>query len=124
MNPTDALRAAHAYLNAWNTTDPAQREQALSRDWCADARYADPLMQGSSAADIHGLIGAVQAKFPGFRFQLLGTPDGHGEHLRLRWALGPEGVPAADAPIEGSDCIRLKDGRIQEVIGFLDRVPA
>ena len=121
MNTFDATRTAHAYLNAWNATDPVQREQALARDWSTDARYVDPLMRGDSAADIHALIGALQAKFPGYRFQLLGTPDGHGEHVRLRWALGPDGQ---DAPIEGSDYIRLKDGRIHEVIGFLDRVPA
>ena len=67
------------------------------------------------------LIGAVQDRFPGFRFRLLGNPDGHGRWVRFSWGLGPEG---ADPLIEGSDVVEQDDGRIQRVIGFLDKVPA
>ena len=61
------------------------------------------------------------SRFPGFRFTLLGTPDGHGDYVRLAWALGPDGSPA---PIEGSDVVTLEGGRIRRVIGFIDRAPA
>ncbi len=117
----DARTTSEAYLATWNETDAQRRQAVLARHWTANACYADPLMQGVGHGEIGGLVSAVHARFPGFRFQLLGQPDGHGEHVRLRWALGPEG---AQAPIEGSDYIRLKEGRIAEVIGFLDRVPS
>jgi hypothetical protein len=41
--------------------------------------------------------------------------------VRFRWALGPA---AGEALIEGSDVVRLSDGRIAEVIGFLDKLPS
>ena len=40
--------------------------------------------------------------------------------VRLAWTLGPK---SAEAPIEGSDVIVLADGKIKDVIGFLDKVP-
>jgi hypothetical protein len=41
--------------------------------------------------------------------------------VRPAWRChGPAG---AEAPIEGSDVVRLQGGRIAEVIGFLDKVP-
>jgi len=40
-------------------------------------------MIGEGPAQIGALIGAVHERFPGFRFALLGTPDGHGDHGRF-----------------------------------------
>ena len=66
--------------------------------------------------------GAVQARFPGFVFRLLGPVDAHHDQLRFTWELGPDG---AEAPIVGSDVALLDaEGRISAVLGFLDRVPA
>jgi hypothetical protein len=60
----------------------------------------------------------VHAQFPGFRFQLHGTPDGHNNVVRFSWKLGAEGAaPAA----YGTDIATVsEDGRINKVIGFLD----
>ena len=118
---SDPLAIATRYLDTWNETDPQRRRRRLAEGWTDDARYVDPLMSGNGAAEIDGLIGAVQARFPGFRFAVAGTPDGHGEHVRLSWSLGPAGE---EAPIAGSDVVALRDGKIAHVIGFLDRVPA
>ena len=70
--------------------------------------------------EIDGLIFGVQTRFPGFRFALVGEPNGHGGHVRFSWSLGPAN---AEPPIEGSDVIELQQGRIARVIGFLDRGP-
>ena len=78
-------------------------------------------MRADGTVQVAGLVAAVQQRFPGFRFALTGTPDGHGEFVRLSWSLGPEG---GAAPIEGSDVVELRDGRIGRVIGFIDRAPA
>ena len=118
---SDPLAIATRYLDTWNETDPQRRRRLLAESWTDDARYVDPLMSGNCAVQIDGLIGAVQERFPGFRFTAVGTPNGHGEHVRFSWSLGPAG---GEPPIKGSDVVELRQGRIANVIGFLDQVPA
>lgn len=80
---TDHLDIANAYLALWNEADDAVRVRILAESWTADARYADPLMQGEGPAGISAMIGAARAHFPGHRFELSGTPDGHGPFTRF-----------------------------------------
>lgn len=116
-----AADVAARYIASWNETDGERRQSLLDEHWTADAQYADPLMRGDGLVQVTGLIGAVHQRFPGFRFSLLGTPDGDGDYVRFRWSLGPAGV---EAPVEGSDVLLLRDGRIARVIGFIDKAPA
>jgi hypothetical protein len=116
----DAAAVARAYLQTWNETDEAERNAVLDQYWTSDAQYVDPLMSGTGRAQIGALVGAVHQRFEGFRFRLLGEPNGHGEHVRLSWSFGPEGQ---EAPIEGSDVVKLRQGRIERVIGFIDKAP-
>jgi len=118
---TDPNLLASRYLAAWNETDAARRGALLAESWSDDCDYADPMMRASGRDQVDGLIGAVHARFPAFRFTLKGHADGHGDHLRFSWALGPEG---ADSVIEGTDFARLDGDRFRSVIGFLDRAPA
>ena len=117
----DPKSVAQAYLETWNEPDEDLRRSLLSQHWTATATYVDPLMRAEGTQQIAGLVGAVQQRFPGFRFRPSGTPDGHGDYVRLSWTLGPFG---GEPPIEGSDVVILRDGRISQVIGFLDRAPA
>ena len=83
--------------------------------------YQDPLMQGDGRAGIDALVQGAQQQLPSFRFRSIGAIDGHHHYVRFAWELGPEGEAA---PIADSDVATLSpDGRIQRVIGFLDRVP-
>jgi hypothetical protein len=118
---SDPVTIAANYLATWNEADPQARQDLLQTHWAEDASYADPLMQGEGQPAIEALILAVQQRFPGFRFSLIGQPDGFGEHVRFSWGLGPDG---ADAPIKGTDFVRLENGRLKSVTGFLDQVPA
>ncbi|PZQ73342.1 MAG: polyketide cyclase [Variovorax paradoxus] len=116
--PADDL--ARDYIALWNETDAARRAELLRAGWCEDARYVDPLMQGSGHGPISALVGAVHQRYPGFRFALLGRPDAHGEHLRFSWTLGPAG---AEDLIQGTDFVELAGGKLARVTGFLDKVP-
>ena len=116
----DPKEIAERYIATWNETDAGKRSELLQHSWNADASYVDPMAKVVGRDDIGGLIGGVQQRFPGFRFALMGAPDGHGEYVRFSWSLGPAG---AEAPIEGSDVLEIDDGRIARVIGFLDKVP-
>jgi hypothetical protein len=116
-NPADI---AETYIAAWNETDAAARKAMIVDTWTGDATYVDPMAAVEGHAGVDALIAGVQERFPGFRFALIGEPDGHGEHVRFSWGLGPDG---ADAPIKGTDYVRVEDGRLKSVTGFLDQVP-
>jgi len=118
---TDAAAIADRYIATWNETDPQARRDLIAAGWAEDATYADPLMQAKGHAAVDGMIAAVQQRFPGFHFALDGKADGFGDNVRFSWALGPDG---ADAPIKGTDFVRVEGGRLKSVTGFLDKVPA
>ena len=118
---SDPKSVATRYLDAWNEGDGDRRARLLREHWTDDARYVDPLMRGDGLQQIDALMAAVHERFPGFRFALVNGADGHGDHVRFSWSLGPAG---SEPPIAGSDVVELRDGRIARVIGFLDRVPA
>ncbi|HLZ64884.1 MAG TPA: nuclear transport factor 2 family protein [Aliidongia sp.] len=117
---SDAQHIADRYIALWNETDADRRMALLRQDWAEDALYVDPMGKAGGRTDIDAMIDAVQQRFPGFRFALTRPADGHGDHVRFSWSLGPAG---AEPPIEGSDVLVLDGGRIARVIGFLDRVP-
>lgn len=109
------------YLATWNATG-AEREALLAEHWSPDVTYVDPLAEVSGAAAVGALVDAVQAQFPGFVFSRASEPDAHHRQLRFSWGLGPEGE---EPVVIGSDVVVLDEaGRIQDVRGFLDRVPA
>ena len=116
----EARDIADRYIATWNEKDAAARADLIARHWTEKPRYADPLMAADGAAELSGIIGAVQDRFPDFVFRLIDTPDGHGDYARFSWGLGPDG---SDPVIEGSDVVEASKGRIVRVIGFLDKLP-
>jgi hypothetical protein len=114
-------KIAQQYIAAWNEPDAGRRRALIAETWAEDATYVDPLMAGRGHAEVDALMAGVQQRFPGFRFALIGKPDGFGDRVRFSWALGPDG---ADAPIKGTDFVRVEGGRLKSVTGFLDQVPA
>lgn len=119
---TNAATIAQRYIAVWNETDAGRRRALIAEGWDDDAQYLDPMMQGNGHAAIDAMIGAVQERFPGFRFALHGTPDGHNDRVRFSWSLAPAG---AEPVVIGTDFVQLAaDGRIRSVTGFLDQVPA
>ncbi|MEX0409498.1 nuclear transport factor 2 family protein [Aquibium sp. LZ166] len=118
---TDPKTIAEDYVAVWNETDANARSRRIAALFSESVVYRDPLMQGDGHAGLDALVTGVQQRFPGFRFTVKGQPDGHATHVRFSWSLGPDG---AEAPIEGTDVCHVRDGRLAEVIGFLDKVPA
>lgn len=112
---------AQRYIAAWNETDPAARRAAVDELYSEDARYIDPMALAEGWEAIAATIAAVQGQFPGFVFRLAGPVDAHHDQARFSWELGPAGQ---QAPIVGFD-VAVTDpaGRLQTVLGFLDKVP-
>ncbi|HEU5266080.1 MAG TPA: nuclear transport factor 2 family protein [Jatrophihabitans sp.] len=109
------------YLACWNETDPAARRALIDQHWSADPAYCDPLVQIRGRNALDATIAAVHAQFPGFVFTPAGQVDAHHDQARFSWGLGPAG---AEPVVIGFDVVVTDaDGRIDTVLGFLDRVP-
>jgi hypothetical protein len=119
---TDYATVAARYIEAWNENDDAARQKLIDDACASGVTYTDPLASAASAEELNALISAVRGQFPGMRFDLRGSVDGHHDQARFQWTLGPAG---AEAIVVGFDVIQLDgDGRISNVLGFLDQVPA
>ena len=119
---SDFTQLAERYIDSWNETDSAKRRAMLEQLWTDDARYVDPLAEANGREAIDATIAAVQDRFPGFSFRLAGAVDSHHDQGRFSWELGPAD---AEAPIAGFDvAVTDGEGRLQTVLGFLDKVPA
>jgi hypothetical protein len=113
---------AERYIATWNEADPVKRRRYIDELWAPDGRYVDPLTVAEGRDAIDATIAAVHGQFPGMTFRLAGPVDGHHNQARFGWELGPDG---AEAPIAGFDvAVTGADGRLIQVLGFLDRVPA
>ncbi|MES2264477.1 MAG: nuclear transport factor 2 family protein [Pseudomonadota bacterium] len=114
-NPT---HIAAEYLAVWNERDAAARRAKVARAFTLDASYVDPMMRGAGHDGIDAMIGAAQGQFPGLRFELAGTPDGHNDVVRFSWSLG---APGAAPLAHGTDVATVSaDGRLSSVTGFLN----
>jgi hypothetical protein len=116
----DATAIARNYIAVWNETDAERRAELIEAGWTANAHYVDPIAQASGREQISALVGVVHQRYPGFRFNLFGKAEAHGDNLRFSWILGPSG---AEDLIQGTDFVRLDAGKLQSVTGFLDKVP-
>jgi hypothetical protein len=120
----DGTQLVERYLAAWNETDPDARRTAIASLWSDRGRYVDPLADVEGHDQISALIDGVQQQVPGHVFELVGDEvDAHHNVARFQWQLVPSagGEPVAigfDVAVTG------EDGRIESVLGFLDRASA
>ncbi|WP_157253338.1 nuclear transport factor 2 family protein [Nonomuraea typhae] len=109
------------YLAAWNETDAAARAKAVAEVFTEDATYTDPLAAVAGHEGLSAVIAGAQEMFPGLVFTPGEVFDAHHNLARFTWHLGPAG---GEAIAVGFDVAELaEDGRIQRVLGFLDKVP-
>ncbi len=110
------------YLAVWNETDPAARRAGIAALFAGDVRYVDPIAAVQGHDGLDGLIGAVQQQFPGLVFSPGGPVDAHHDQARFTWHLGRAGE---EPLVVGFDVAqRDASGRIDLVLGFIDRAPA
>ncbi|WP_440099952.1 nuclear transport factor 2 family protein [Streptosporangium sp. H16] len=119
---SDMNELVQGYLTAWNETDAAARRAVLAEVFAEDAIYTDPLVSVKGRDGLDATIAAVQGRFGGLVFSLGDAVDAHHDIARFTWHLGPEG---AEPIVIGFDVAVIgDDGRISQVLGFLDKVPA
>lgn len=106
---------------------PSARKARVAELFTTDVRYTDPLADVTGRDGVAGFLDAAREKLAGFEFRLHGEVDAHHDRARFRWQAAPPEVFAAGAepPVVGFDVIVTDgDGRIAQVHGFLDVVPA
>jgi hypothetical protein len=120
MNPIETL--VHKYIESWNQSDAARRRATLRELYTDNANYTDPLASVTGHEAIDQLIAGVQQTFKGMVFSLAGRVDTHHDTVRFGWHLG---APGAQEPlVVGFDVAVAENGRLRQVYGFLDKVPA
>jgi hypothetical protein len=120
MNPIENL--VHKYIESWNQSDATRRRAALRELYTDNANYTDPLASVTGHEAIDQLIAGVQQTFKGLVFSLAGRVDTHHDTVRFSWHLG---APGAQEPlVVGFDVAVAENGRLRQVYGFLDKVPA
>jgi hypothetical protein len=104
------------YLQTWNETDPAARQELIEASLGADLWYRDPLLEADGRAAYDGMIAAVQAQMPGLVMRRTSPLDAHRDVVRFTWALG---APGAEPVFAGLDVAKTDaDGRLHRIIGF------
>ena len=118
---TDFTTVVDRYLAVWNEPDEPTRRKAVDDLFADNIRYVDPLAAVEGREALTALIGAVQQQFPGHTFAPAGPVDGHHDQVRFTWALT---ATPGDPLVIGFDVAELDtDGRIHQVLGFIDKAP-
>ncbi|WP_020579967.1 nuclear transport factor 2 family protein [Actinopolymorpha alba] len=115
-----ASRIIEQYERFWNS--PAEKAQPLAdQTFVADIRYLAPIGEFTGSAPLIGFRRQFEEHLPAFTFAVVGEPQSHHDRLRLHWEIRTGGE---DAFAAGTDVLTLEqDGRIREVVTFLDRAP-
>lgn len=120
MSAIDSI--VHRYIDSWNQTDAASRRAAIRALYAEDAGYTDPLAAVRGWDAIDQFIAGAQQQFKGLVFSLAGKVDAHHDTARFTWHLGALG--AQEPLVVGFDVAVTENGRLRQVYGFLDKVPA
>jgi hypothetical protein len=122
MKMTDINGIVDGYIAMWNETDAAKRAELIEAVWTDKAAYTDPLAAVEGREAISAVVEAVQGQFPGYTFRLGGNIDAHHDVARFTWELAQGDGEALVIGFDVAVC--GEDGRIDSVLGFLDKVPA
>lgn len=118
----DTTALVERYIGTWNETDPARRREAIAEVWTEDGRYQDPVQAAEGHDGLDSMIAGFQERFPGARFVLTGDVEHHHDRLRFTWDLRDA---SGATPFAGTDvAIVTDDGRLRDIAGFFDKVPA
>src|SRR5260370_28505020 len=107
-------------VEVFGQADSSKRAEAIASIWAQDGELIDPQGRFVGHNAISAAVAELHARFPGFVFTPIGSPQAFHEVGRLLWGHGPKGGPPK---VTGVDVIRVRNGRIAALYTFLD-VPA
>jgi hypothetical protein len=113
---------ADRYFGMWNTDDADARAAIIAETWVDEGSFVDPSFEVSAHDGLSKMVETAHDLFPGYRFTRTGDIDEHHNRLRWTWELAADGQPPVAG---GTDVVTLHpNGKIIEVIGFLNFAPA
>jgi hypothetical protein len=121
MDMTDTNTLVARYIASFNETDAEKRRALISETFTETATYADPMMKSAGRNGIDEMLAGVQERFAGLAFRQVGKVDAYEDRVRFSWELGPKDGPSVAG---GTDFATVEAGKLAEVVGFLDFVPA
>jgi hypothetical protein len=114
------MNAIQTLLQAWNSTDPNERQRLLEACTTTDLKYVDPHVP-APLQDRNAMLEFLttfRSRLP-HQLELDGTPDTHHHVFRFDWLLRH---PQDNSVLSKGEFIgELAADRIQNIIGFLKR---
>jgi hypothetical protein len=119
---TTPAALADQYFAMWNEADADRRAEIIAAAWSTEGVFVDPSFEVSGHDGLSKMVETAHQMFPGHSFSLTGEIEQHHDRLRWSWHL----AAAGQQPVAGgTDVVTLDtDGKIREVVGFLDFAPA
>ena len=106
--------------DVFGENDPARRRAAINEILTEDCVFYEPRGVHPGRGEIDRVAGAIKATHPDFRCQPIVGPEELGNGGRIQWVSGrPDEAPA----YAGTDFIIARDGRIDAVYLFFDKLP-
>ena len=114
------MESVDRYFAAWNETDPAARLALITEAFGEGSSYIDPQADVRGHQEIAGMMGVVQATFPGHTLALVSPIERHHDQGRFEWEIR---TPTGELMILGVDMVSFDaTDRLVSVVGFFGRV--
>jgi hypothetical protein len=107
--------------DVFGENDPARRRAAIDEIFTEDVVLYEANKNVYRGRDeIDRVAGALRAQHPDFRYQVIAGPEEVGDGGRIQWL---EGRPGEAPVVAGTDFIVARDGRIDTIYFFFDKMP-
>jgi hypothetical protein len=97
--------------------DAERRREAIATLWADDGVFADPHGRHVGHAALNEAVSQLHARFPGFIFTAIGTPQAFHGVGRQAWGHGLVGEPPQ---VTGLDVVIVQENRISALYAFVD----
>jgi hypothetical protein len=104
-------------LEVFGEPDEVKRRGAIAALWAEDGVFTDPYGRYVGHAALNDAVSQLHARFPGFGFTPIGSPQVFYDVGRLAWGHGPLGDPSK---VTGLDIVIVRDARIVALYAFID----
>ena len=107
--------------DVFGENDAARRRVAIAEIFTEDCVFYEPSGRVHHGRDeIDRVAGTLRTMHPDFRYQPIAEPEELGNGGRVKWVEGRRGEAPA---VAGTDFIIARDGRIEAIYLFFDRLP-
>lgn len=113
-----AVRALmYRHFSVLNELDPEKRKRLSIEVYDPHVTLIDPLVLVDGRAELEKLYEGIHQRAPGLVFRVVGDIDVHHDVARIHWGLAK---PGASDTQTGDDIVRIKEGKIVDIIVFFD----